>query len=241
MSRLLSWPLGLGYSDFEFLSGPRSVGESQNTSISDYTQRVTSPFGGWVFQVQFPNLQGSMSREHRGMITALHGGANAVRFTFTDGDRMSLSEAGVLTSESVFDTGQPWSNDETWSNGQNWQSSLPAVTVAAAAAQGDTIVRLSNEYWGHGLREYGDLIGFAPLHLGVYMITESFGDGVYRIWPRLRKTLTTTDRAVYPPTMAVRLLNFQAAKVQRDVEKAGNLTAVFAEVFDYRVRENFSG
>lgn len=92
----------------------------------------------------------------------------------------------------------PWGNGEPWSNGQNWELTAPNVQLAEAAYFDSTIILLQDDAWGHRLG-MGDYLGFFPLHFGLYTITEEFGDGEYRIWPPLRKALTSDDFATLYP------------------------------------------
>ncbi|HEU4986860.1 MAG TPA: hypothetical protein VFT89_07325 [Rhizobiaceae bacterium] len=239
MARLISPPVGLGIVSAEPLSGPRSVGASRTESIGAFVQTVASPFGLWRWQFSFPAMNGSLFRRYRGWITALHGGANATRWPFFDPDAMSFHEAGVDASNFEIATGVPWSNDEPWLNGENWAINRPVVTVAAAAALGDTQISLADEWWGHSL-DVGDYIGFTPFHLGLYTVTQVIEPGTYRIWPSLRKALTTADFATLSPTLALRLESEEAASAGRGLVVADSLSATFVEVLDYDVRDYFA-
>ena len=146
---------------------------------------------------------------------------------------------GVTASSDEWSAGQPWSNDQSWSNGENWASSPPTVAVAAAAALADTEVSLADSYWGHDL-DIGDFLGFSPLHFGLYMVTEVIEAGTYRIWPPLRKALTTSDFATLRPTMAMRLESEEAASASRGVEAAEGLSVTLVEVLDADVRDYFT-
>lgn len=239
MARLLDWPLGLGISDFQWLSGPRAINATTTETIQGVTQTVASPFGAWSFQVTFPPLWGAKSRRHRGWIGALQGGANATRFTLIDGDRMRPAEAGVQISKSARASFVPWGNGARWSNGAQWSGSYPMVPVVAAAALGASQISLMDSLWGHKL-DIGDFVGFMPFHFGLYQITEVIDLGMYRIWPTLRAPLTVDSFATLKPVMAVRLMGEGAAQVQRDAQAAQNQTASFIEVLDYDVRDYFA-
>lgn len=235
MARLISPPVGLRYKDYDFLSGPRAIGGASNTSIGNFTQTVSSPFGLWRIHYSFPPLRGTMFRRYRGWVSALAGGANATRWQFCDWDTLSYVEAGIASALS----GQNWSNGQTWSNGQQWQGSYPTVAVAQAAAVGDTTVYLADSFWGHNLG-VGDVIGFMPFHFGMYEITEVFAAGQYRIWPSLRVTLTTSTYATLNPTLAMRIESEDAAPVGRGTTHAEQLEITMVEVLDYDVRSYFA-
>jgi hypothetical protein len=239
MARLLDWPSGLGISSFQWLSGPRAINATSTETIKGITQTVASPFGAWSFQVTFPPLMRARSRRHRGWIGALQGGANATRFTFIDGDRIRPFETGVNIPRDQRASKQDWSNAKRWSNGTQWKGDYALVSVAAAAAIGDSQVILAPDFWGHKL-DLGDFIGFTPFHFGLYQISEVLDAGVYRIWPTLRAALTTSSFSTLKPVMAVRLMGEGAAQVQRDAQAAQNQTASFIEVFDYDVRDYFA-
>lgn len=240
MARLIDWPNDLPRNAWEPLSGPRTVGAGATESIGGYTQTVSSPFGLWRLRFQFANMRGQIARRYRGWVTALHGGANATRVPFCDWDGLSFPQMGVTTTHQQWKQGQPWSNGEPWSNGKNWGSTPPQVPVAQASPLGGTEIYLADAFWGHGLG-MGDLIGFFPLHFGMYEVTEVIEPGHYRIWPQLRKALTTDDKATLRPTLSMRLESEEAATAARDAFAIVNASVVLVEVFDYHVREYFAG
>jgi len=188
MARLLDWPVGLGRIAYQRLTGPRSVGSAATESITGFVQTVASAFGVWRYQISLQPLRGGKTRHYRKMVTALHGGANAVRVPFNDPDVMTFREAGVsgIPDTKRFPTVN-WSNGLPWSNGEPWQLSRPMVRVAQDAAVGDTIIDLEDEFWGHTIE--AGWLGFMPFHFGKYEITEVIAPGQYRIWPPLRKGL----------------------------------------------------
>lgn len=235
MARLLDWPIGLGLRNFEWLSGPQAVGASSTQAIGGFTQTSASPFGALEFKATFQAIQDLKERRHRGMIIGLHGGANAVRIQWRYGATLTPAEAGIVGEF----TGGNWSNGEPWSNGMGWAASYPVVDVAAAAVLNGTEVYLADTFWGHGLG-MGDLFGFFPFHFGWYFVTEVIADGHYRIWPPLRKALTTDSYATLSPTIAARLKGTGAAQMARNPHYVDGATATFVEVFDYDVRDYFT-
>ena len=230
MARLLHWPTGLKTILREPLSGPRVVAGGSTNSIGNFTQTFGSPFGLWRYRFNFPPMRGQLARRYRGWITALHGGANATRVTFCDWDGLSKEQRGISG-----ELKQSWSNGMPWSNGQPWHAYSPLVSVSTSAAIDDDIVTLADTAWGHGLG-YGDLIGFSPFHFGKYMVSEAIEPGTYRIWPPLRKALTTSDYATLRPTMAMRLESEEAASANRDAAFISNASVTLVEALDSDVR-----
>lgn len=236
--RLLNWPIGLRPNYREPLTGPRAVGASSTQSLTGFSQTTASPFGTWRWRFGFPRLKGQLFRRYRGMVTALHGGANAVRVSFCDWDGLSYAQRGIITTPLDRRRGVPWGNGEAWSNGLNWSCGDPLATVAASAAVGDTLISLTGDAWGHRL-DIGDWIGFLPFATGLYMVTDVIDDGEYRIWPPLRTALTTDSRVTLKPTMVMRLEGEDAATAGRGPASAEGVSITLVEVPDYDVRDYF--
>lgn len=239
MARLLDWP-GFRVVAWQPLSGPRTVGASSNESVTGFVQTVSSAFGGWRWQLTLEPLKGRSFRLYRGMVAALNGGANAVRVPFCDPDGLSWADAGMnITAEEIRE-GTPWFSGLPWANSENWGASRPWVTIAADAAEGDSIVNLADEFWGHTLIG-GEWIGFSPLHFGLYVITEVLSAGQYRIWPPLRKAIDTDGYATLRPVMAMRLEAENSATASRGAVRADAPTLTLVEVQDADVRDYFNG
>lgn len=236
MARLLNWPVGLGFVSMSRLAGPRVRGEATE-SIGGAVQTTASVFGVQEWQFEMPAMQGQAARAWRGLVTALHGGANAVRVPFWDLDRRLPIEAGTTTTGDYAVV--PWSNDEPFSNGQGWRSDYPSVTVAAAAAKDTSIIQLTGGFWSQTLG-MGERIGFGPLHFGVYEVTEVISPGTYRVWPILRKALSVGDLATLKPVMAMRLKGLNAANDFRGLDAATGLSITLVEVPDDVVRRAFT-
>lgn len=236
MARLIHWPRGLRANFREPLSGPRAVNAGVTTSVGNFVQTTASPFGLWRWRFQFPPIRGQLFRRYRGWVTALHGGANATRVPFCDWDGLTARQSGI-NADRFGDV--PWGNGQPWSNGHNWKSTPPTVTVAASAEKDATIVSLGSAFWGRGL-DIGDLLGFFPFHLGLYMVTEVIEPGTYRIWPPLRKEITPDDSATLRPTLAMRLESEDAANAPRGAAFAEGLSVTMVEVPDYTVRQWFA-
>lgn len=238
--RLISPPVGMKLVSMQPLSGPRTVGSARTEAIGNFVQTSSSPFALWRYQFTFHIMKDAEYRRHRGWIAALHGGANATRWPFYDPDRMTLAETGNNATTLQVINGVPWSNGQPWSNGENWGVSPPRVAVAAAAALGASEIFLADENWGHGL-DVGDEIGINPLHFGKYMVTERKAPGQYRIWPPLRKAITTADLATLEPVLAMRMEGEEAATLDRGLVVAEGVSITLVEVPDYDVRDYFTG
>lgn len=240
--RLISAPVGLGVTSIEPLSGPRAVGAGATQSIGNFVQTFSSPFGLWRFRFSFRAMRDADFRRYRGWITALHGGANATRWSFFDPDMMSPADSGIMVPADIrWDNlpGEEWSNGQSWSNGEPWDVTPPLVSIAASAALGASEIRLTNAFWGRKL-QVGDYLGFQPFHLGLYMITDVLDGGRYRVWPQLRKALTADDFATLLPTLAMRLESEDAASVGRGLVVADGLSVTLVETLDYDVRDYFT-
>jgi hypothetical protein len=163
-------------------------------------------------------------------MTALHGGANAVKFTWDDPDGLTYAQMGLNITERAGAAGVPWSNNKPWSNGKNWEiGAVGNVSVSAAAAYKATTITLANEAWRNNLG-VGDHIGFFPMHYGLYVITEVIGGGQFRIWPPLRKALTTDNYCHLRPVIVMRLLGENAAPTNRGLSYIETPSASFVEV-----------
>jgi hypothetical protein len=231
--RLLSWPIGLGFTAMERISGPRARGEAQET-VGGAPQTSASPYGLVEWQLDLPPIRADMARAYRGLITALHGGANAVRVQLPDPDRETPQQAGMTGLGPV-----PWGNGLAWSNGLPWNGSYSTTVVAAASAIDTSIVYLDPATaWG-GLLDMGSRFGFVG-HFGAYDVTEVIAPGAYRVWPRLRKATAIGDIATFTPIIAARLKSRDAANLPRGVALMEGLSIQLVEVPDYTVREWFT-
>jgi hypothetical protein len=239
MARLVSWPIGLRPNAREPLAGPRAIGASKTETIGNFVQTVAAPFGLWRWRFSFPPIRGDLFRRYRGWVTSLHGGANATRVTWCEWDQMSFAARGMTVTSQEWRAGTPWSNGLPWSNGQNWSAANPVVGVAAAAGKGETIIVLDAAFWGGNL-DRGDMLGFMPLHLGLYMVTERIEAGRYRIWPPLDKAIGVDDFATLNPVMAMRLESENAANAPRGAALAEGLNITLVQVKDYDVRAYFT-
>jgi hypothetical protein len=239
MGRLLDWPRDLRWVSREPLTGPRTIGSGSTQSATGFMQTFASPFGLWRWSFTFPPLRGPAFRAYRGAVTALHGGANAIRVPFCDPDGLTWPEIGVTVTPSQIRSGVPWSNGLPWSNGQNWSIGRPWVTLPADVAAGETIVPIGTNAWA-AKADIGLMLGFAPFHLGVYIVTERLSGNRVRIWPPLRKALAAGSYATLEPVMAMRLEGESSAPVGRDASFANALSMTLVEVEDADTRTWFS-
>jgi len=229
MARLLTQPSGVYTRNIEFLSGPRAVGAGSNETTTGRVQTYASGYGAIRIKFDFQPMRGRIFREYRGWVMALHGGANATRWTFLDPDQLTFGEIGIDVSQSELDAGMPWGDTGLpWSNGQNWTIGIPDVATASAS-KGATIIHLDAALWGH-LLGMGVALGFTN-HFGAYWVTEVIVPGSYRIWPPLRANVVSgVDMATLSPTLALRLESEEAASVSRGLVVADRLSATFVEV-----------
>lgn len=240
MPRLVPMPVGLRVTSRAPLSGPRSASSGSTESLTGFVQTVASPFGLWRWQFTYTQMVKAEARRFRGWIVSLHGGANATRVTFKDPDEMGRAEQGVTMTPAEERGGVSWSNGATWSNGLGWSNSPPLVAVSAAAAKGDSIVTLADEFWRDSLN-YGDQIGFGPYYFGMHVITEVLDGGQFRIWPPLRAALTTDSWATLRPVMCMRLESESSATLARGIMATEASTVTLTEVLDENVRDFYTG
>lgn len=243
MARLLTWNDALGLTALEIVNGP-NVRNSGANSAQDGSEQTFEGVGSlWTFRLGLPMTQGRAARQERGILDALGGGENAVRFTVIDRDMMSPAEAGIVGASSCdwFGVGgQNWSNGMPWSNGMSWKTTAPTVRVAADAPANSGIIQLRDEYWGHRLG-VGDQIGFFPFHFGMYRVIEVIEPGVYRVGYRLRKALKAGDYATLYPVIALRPMSKDAAIAPGQVPGYTDSGSILlTEVIDPYVRKYFA-
>lgn len=244
MARLLTWSEGLGLNALELVNGPNVRSSGSNTA-QDGSEQVFEGVGSvWTFRLGLTLKQGRSARHQRGLLDALAGGANAMRFTVIDRDMMTPAEAGIAVPDSTdwhHLAGENWGNGAAWKNGMRWRTNPPTVMVTADAAANSGIIRLENKHWGHTLG-YGDQIGFFPFHFGMYRIVEVLEPGVYRVKYRLRKAVQAGDYCTLNPVIVLRPTSKDAAVAPGQVPSytdAGSI--LLTEVIDPYVRQNFGG
>lgn len=242
MYRLLPQPC-LAVDSIAWINGPGARSSGTSTSMDGGEQTFDSYGDAVAVQLNFAPNRNTAARRQRGFLTAITPG-NAFRLTYLDMDMPTPFETGVAIDKRKKwrDLDQlDWSNGDTWSDGQGWRASPNVVSVDASADLDGGIISLADEQWGHALG-MGDHIGFGPFHFGIYTITEVIGDGVYRIWPRLRKSLTTEDFCTLRPTAIFRPIgkdHAQWTRLRTGLTAGSSLSAV--EVPDYYVRQYYEG
>lgn len=231
--RLITWPDFLGIVDVDYLSGPASRTSGSNTASDGSEQSFAAVDNRLAIRVSLMPANRTRARRQRGVLQALRAGDVGVRLSLPDPDRMTLTEAGVNNPPP--DLG--WSENVDWSDGATWGVSYPLVTVGANAAVDATQVTLANEHWGHSLG-LGDIVGFAPDHFGWYFVVGVEASGTYRIWPRLRKAVTTADSATLQPTAVFRAVANSVAFGRGQFVSRGSLDML--EVTDPEVRTYYT-
>ncbi|WP_011580571.1 MULTISPECIES: hypothetical protein [Chelativorans] len=244
MGRLLTWNDGLGLNALEVVQGPNVRNSGSNTAADGSEQTFEGIGSVWAFRLGLTIKQGRAARAQRGILDALMGGANAMRFTVIDPDMMTPAEAGMSVPDWLGWNdvpAQPWSNGMPWENGQFWKVSPPVVRVAASAGVDSSVIRLRDEFWGHALG-IGDRIGFFPFHFGVYQITEVLEPGTYRVKYRLRKAIAAGDFCTLRPVIVLRPTSKTSAMPPARVPAHTETTSVtLVEVIDPYVRQYFTG
>ncbi|WP_395623428.1 hypothetical protein [Sphingomonas daechungensis] len=234
MPRLIPFPQGVKFTSRVPTAGPRSVSAVANEGVTGFIQTVQNLSGLWQWQFTFAPTVYADARAYRGFITAMHSGSNAARIPFRDPD-LRFEDMGLTYSREDRRKGFPWSDGEYWSDGFGWSPNFGFVSVRRAAAKEDTVVALVNETWCRRLN-VGDRIGFGPSHFGLYEITEVYPDDGFRIWPPLRKALTTDSYATLEPTMVMKLSPQQSAVPVRGVYATEAATISLIEIEDADVR-----
>ena len=238
MSRIVNLPRGLPIRRYEPLSGPRAIGGGSTESLEGYVQTSASLFGLWRFRFTIGPIRGDVFRAYRGFVTAMHGGANATLIRIIDYDKMSYAAMGANVSESAIKNGVRWAGDIYWKHKKTWELGSPYLENPTPASRGDTTVFLPSQWWGSRLN-VGDWFGYAPDHLGLYVVTQIHDDGSYRIWPPLRRDVIADDLATLDPVMAMRLEGSESANLGRDISFSDELTLTMVEVEDADVRDYF--
>lgn len=241
MARLLTIPDIPGAVAVTPINGPNAR-NSGSTTAQDGTEQTFDSIGDVVsLRIDLNVKQDAGARRERGLFRGLQIGGNAARLKFFDPDIMLPAEAGVnVPAHYRWDdiAEQTWSNGLGWSNGMGWIVSPPVVPVAAAASYDAGIVTLANQHWGHTLGQ-GDHFGFFPFHFGIYTVWEVIEPGQYRIWPRLRKALTTDDFATLEPTVVMRAAGRDAVTMKRGLAHTEGHSMTLTEVIDPYVRKLF--
>lgn len=224
MPKLLGWPEGLGITSLEPINAPAAVTGGSTETLGGFAQTVSGLGFLWQFSMTFAPMNKARARSHRGWLASQIGGANAVRFKIIDGDKQTKKELGLELFDGL--------------DADGYEYGLPLIELTQAHSKGDTIVRLPDTLWGHRLG-LGDWLGFGPLHLGAYRVTEEISAGEYRIYPPLRKDVAIDDVATLQPVVALRLASPDAGNEPRGVSVVEGATFVGIEVLEEHIREHY--
>jgi len=173
-------------------------------------------------------MRGEKFRRYRGLVTSLHGGANAVRVPFGDPDGLTWSDIGATVTLNNQLAGSTWSNGKSWSNGKNWGIGIGNVPLLQPVSSGDNAVRLSPTSWG-ALLDVGDTFGFTS-HFGLYEVIKMLSPGVVQVWPPLRANILSTQYATLKPSMVMRLAGESSATAPRGTMVSEGATMTLLEV-----------
>lgn len=233
--RLVNYPFGLCITSFEALNGPAVISSGSTTSQSGFNQSFADPNFAWKFNLSFQSMNFKLARSHRAWVMSQHGGANATRYTLIDGDLPSPEELGLDPAT----LSPQWGNDVQWDGNATWGAVYPLVKMDKAYSKGETVIELPNNLWGRKL-DVGTYIGFNPDYFGFHMITEVLANGQYRIFPPLRKGVTTDNYATLNPTIAMKMENANSADVSRNALFVDGASITLIEVLDEYVREFYT-
>lgn len=228
MASLTSWKPKIA--ELTPASGPASFGSGSNTLVTGQEQTFASPNYALKFDVVIPVAQSERSRKEHAWMTRLHGGANATRYEYCDGQQKKPVDVGEPAT--VTFTGGAFT-------GGAFVSGHGTVPVALDAVKGATIITLGNYKWGWSLEE-GDVLGFSPSVYCFHEITEVFENGTYRVEPPLRRDIAaSTHRATFKPRLALKFvpgtINYGSFKPRYSSDRS----AQFVEVFDEYVETYF--
>lgn len=226
--KIIDWPVGIQYGSITWTQGP--VVKAPSESVTSRFQTVESPNGLVGFDLTLQPMNERTARIYRGLISFLHGGANAVRFTFFDPDRPTFGELGYAESEALgtyhADT---WDDGQTWAEGNYWEAGLPLATLTASSAKGTTSVTIDLSEWNDELYA-GTIIGF-PLHFGLYTVKYVNGN-VATIWPPLRAAVASGEYVTLEPVIACRLSSSDGGRFSRGSSHIQDATISLVEVPD---------
>lgn len=228
--RMVPFPVGLPITALTPQGGPLVLGST--TSGTRKTQVVVDPTGGlWSFTLEVAKMKGPMARAFSQLSVALHGGANCCRVPFFDPDEPSFREMGINVSDNYDQQYVSWSNGEFWSNGKPWRIGKPLATIAAASAKNSGTITIDTTAWGGVLPTFFGIVG----HFAVYCVTGSTFSGnvaTCRVFPPVRRAITTTDYATLRPVMAAQLTGPSGAPWSRDASAMSGAQLDIIEVPD---------
>lgn len=192
--RMIDWPQRVG--DMSLIGGPTSTASGANVLADGSEQTFANADYILSFEVSIPASQGTTSRREFGWLLSSQGGSNAFRYLYHDGNKPRASEYGLMPLTG-FSSGAGWSLERTD------EQSFGVIKLADSASEGDTIIRLQDDLWGHKI-DVGDAIGFTSIFC-IHWVTRVVARGLYQITPPLRTNLNI-DRnfAHLQPRLAVR-------------------------------------
>ena len=225
--RMVDYPVGLPFSGLTPVGGPSVLGATESDTA--YVQTVVNPFGVWRFQADFTPMKGRMARAFSTLSASALAGANCFRFPFWHFDEPGFAELGIAVPGRCE---VPWSNGEPWSNGHGWQVGKPIVPVTAASAKGGGTITLDLTLWNGVIPAFFGLVG----HFAVYSmigVAERNGDvATLRVWPPVRRAVTTDDYATLRPVLAAKIAGPQGAPWSRPTEMLSGARLDMVEVPD---------
>lgn len=227
--RMVDYPVGLRFASLTPSGGPSVIGATE--SETSFVQGVINPYGLWRFQVDFPAMKGPMARAFKTLSASAQGGANVFRFPFFDFDEPSFSELGITAPQNCKVN---WSNGLPWSNGQSWIAGKPIVPVTAASAKDSGTITLNIADWNGVVPGFFGIVG----HFAVYANIGASVSGdiaTIRVWPPVRRAITTDDYATLRPVMAARISGPTGAAWSRQTEVMQGVRLDMLEVLDETV------
>lgn len=228
---MVDYPVGLRFAALTPAGGPTVLGTTE--SETSFVQGVVNPFGVWRFQVDYTPLRDRMAREFKRLSVSALGGANCFRFPFWDFDEPSFAELAMTVPQTCKVN---WSNGETWSNGQAWSAGKPVVPVTAVSAKDTGTITLDLTDWNGVVPSFFGIVG----HFAVYSVTgvqSQIGNAAtLRVWPPVRKAITTSDYATLRPVLAARISGPAGASWSRQTEVMSGTRLDMIEVPDETVR-----
>ena len=231
--RMVDYPVGLSFKTIRPLNGPDVIGAT--VSQEKFGQSVHDPFGGLAqFEVTFPPMRSSMARAFSRLSGSAYSGANCFRFNFFDPDEPGWDEIG--NSDYEHSSKVTWSNGQKWAHGQPWIAGKPIVPVTVSSANGAGSITLDVSEWNGVVPSFFGIIG----HFAIYRtigVVENGNEATVRVWPPVRKAVTTTDFATMRPTCAMRVASPDGAPFLRDVAVMDGAQLTMAEVPDEVVRK----
>lgn len=232
--RMVDFPVDLPFTAITPTGGPQVRGST--VSETKLSQTIVDPFGGLqAFSVDIGPMYGAFARAFSRLSLSAQGGANCFRFNFYDPDEPTYRELGLSVSDVEGQDYAAWSNNKFWSNGKPWTLGKPLATISAASAKNAGTITIDTTEWGGTLPTFFGIVG----HFAVYGITGATFSGniaTCRVWPPVRKAITTDDYATLRPVMAAKLTGPDGAPWSRNGDSMTGARLNIVEVLDETVR-----